>query len=279
MPQPQSLNIDPNDAAAAAEEEAAFASVQSDGEEQAAPVREQPTEGAPAAGTEDEQQPAASAAPAAPEVVDPPWKAELSALREANEKNLREVYGKLGGEVGNLRKQLQQSRRPAGKVTIPETGFKRLGEEFPELSKSLREDLEEVLSSGLVVEGPEAPDLTEKFESYTKETLSQVDQRVEERLLRRDHKDWKDVVSSDDFKSWVTTVLPEAEAKMLDDSWDADFISTKLTEFKTWKASKQAQTTSRAQRLEQAIAPSRGAPAAQVEDDSEEAAFLAGFNG
>lgn len=276
MPNPQDLNIDPNDPEAQAAEAAAFNAVADEGDAEQEPAgREQPPEEPPEGETPEG---AGKQQPENPEPVAEPWKAELSALQEHSEKNIRQVYGKLG-EVGHLLKQLQQSRNPT-KVALPEDALKRVTEEFPELAKSLREDLQEVLNGGLVFESPATtPDFTEQFKTQRDQTLSEVDKRVEQRLLRRDHRDWEQVVQSEDFKGWVTNVLPQAQAAQLNDSWDADFISEKLTEFKSWKAAKQSQADKRKTRLEQAIAPSRGLSGRPVEDDSEEAAFIAGFNG
>jgi hypothetical protein len=204
---------------------------------------------------------------------------ELEILREATAADIRKVFGKLG-EVGSIVQELRKPRQ-AGPVKLPEGSFKRMTEEFPEMTKYLQDDLAEVLSQlGGAPAAIDADTITQALNPRFEETLSEVDKRVERRLLRRDHPDWDKVTKSPEFADWKAKVLPPEEAAVLDESWDADFIGGKLTDFKAWKAAKEAKAAERQQRLDAAITPTHGRREVPLEEPADvEDAFLEGFNG
>ena len=208
-------------------------------------------------------------------------KAELARFSEfkANvEARLQQAFGKVG-DINSLVRQLQQSRQANGKPLKLDGGLKRLSAEFPELAKFLQEDLTEVFQGFTGAAGPSSEEIGVLLAPRFQETLSEVDQRVERRLLKRDHPDWERVVASQDFARWKADVLAPDQATALDESWDADFIGTKLTEFKTWQQARHAKHQERQRRLEEAITPAGSRKDARQEELTEEEAFLAGFNG
>ena len=164
---------------------------------------------------------------------------------------------------------------------MPAGGLKRMAAEFPEMAKFLQEDLAEVLGQiGGAPAAPTSEDLGALLAPRFEETLSEVDMRVEKRLLKRDHPDWEKVVKLPEFADWKSKVLPPEQAAELDDSWDADVIGTRLSEFKSWRATKEQKQAARREQLEDAITPASGRrdKSGSVPLDEEEA-FLAGFAG
>lgn len=236
---------------------------------------------APAAATTSEEAPETSPAepetPPAPALTAEQVQQELAALRDTTATELRKLFGKLG-EVGGSIQELRKTRQ-AGPVKLPEGGLKRMAAEFPEMAKYLQDDLADVLSQ--LGQGPAATDpdeLGQMLQPRFEETLSEVDKRVERRLLKRDHPDWETVVHSEDFKEWKKT-LPPKEAAELDESWDADFIGSKITAHKLYLKEKAEKAAAKERRLEDAIVPtnSRRPPPAASQDIEE--AFEEGFYG
>lgn len=203
---------------------------------------------------------------------------KLTAFRSNVEARLQQAFGKVG-DINSLVRQLQQTRQASSKPLKLDGGLKRLSAEFPELAKFLQEDLTEVFQGFNGVAGPSSEELGAIMAPRFQETLSEVDQRVERRLLKRDHPDWESVVASRDFAQWKSDVLAPDQATVLDESWDADFIGAKLTEFKAWQEARQAKHKERQRRLEDAITPAASRKDARQEELTEEEAFIAGFNG
>ena len=203
---------------------------------------------------------------------------KLSEFRTNVEARLQQAFGKVG-DINSLVRQLQQSRQSGGKPLKLDGGLKRLSAEFPELAKFLQDDLSEVFQGFTGASGPSSEEIGVLLAPRFQETLSEVDQRVERRLLKRDHPDWEKVVGSPEFAQWKTDVLAPEQATALDNSWDADFIGSRLTEFKTWQQARRVKQQERQRRLEEAITPASSRKDARQEELSEEEAFLAGFNG
>jgi hypothetical protein len=215
------------------------------------------------------------------EVEKPLTRAEFQAMADraaSLEAQLTKVHDKAFGKIGELQQRIEQIRT-AGTGLSPKAK-ERLSEEFPELAEMLFD------GAGEVAPPVATPDFDQIVESKVLSRQEKLQQDLERRLLTRDHRDWEQVVQADDFKGWVTN-LPADEQTRLSTSWDADFISEKLTEFKSWKsernktaevdASKAAEKT---KRLEAALQP-KGVPRGQssYDDDDEEAAMARGFSG
>lgn len=219
--------------------------------------------------------------PEQPPAVDlPKLLAEIEGLRafkDQVEARMGQVFGKFG-EVQRTIQQLQQARSSGG---LKLEGLKRTAEEFPEMAKFLQEDLAEAFAgfTGSPATAPTSEEFGALLAPRLEEALSEVDKRVERRLLKREHADWEQVVASKDFADWKSGVLPPQEAAALDDSWDADFIGERLKAFKTWKAAKDARLQDRRKVLEDAIVPNPNRRETNRTEASEEEALLDGFYG
>lgn len=186
---------------------------------------------------------------------------------------LRKAFGRLGEVNGEI-----QQLRQRGGVKLSADKLKRLSAEYPELADALAEDLSGALEAG----APSGPAFdVNGFSNAVEQRLSaqqqQMNQEIEKRLLTRAHRDWLDVVKSNDFQLWATQVLPKEESTKLAETWDADFISDKLTEFKEFRDKSAKTQQSKQKRLEAAVAPRGGAPTQAIQ--SEEEAFAKAFKG
>lgn len=155
-------------------------------------------------------------------------------------KNFDRVFGKIG-EISQKLAELQNMRAQA--TSLSPKARERLRDEFPELETLLFDDdsKEESTPKGNT---PERVDQLPPQSEQTIENKLSAEQLVERRLLKRDHPDWEQVVYSPDFVRWVDT-LPAAEKEQLRSSWDADYVSQKLTEFKAAKTSANEESESK----------------------------------
>lgn len=194
---------------------------------------------------------------------------EVDTLAERIEKS----FGKFG-ELNRTIQQLQQ-QRSGGQLSA--ASLKRLSEEFPEMAEMLASDLNEALS-GTGGAGQPAFD-PDQFDQVLSARVADIkiglEREMEKRLLKREHRDWETVVTSDDFKLWRANVLPAEESERLGNSWDSEFIADKLTEFKAWKGKAAASKENKQKRLEAAVTPRGDAGGPPTLNDDE--AFLAGF--
>lgn len=181
-------------------------------------------------------------------------KAAMEAREAENQRKLDRVFGK----IGDLQQKIDTARTAYSGIS-PKARERLLSADFPELAEMLFEGVEQ------------APEPVYQAHAETQAPAVDLERKLERRLLSRDHKDWEQVVTSPEFATWKDTVLPFAESQTLNDSWDADFVSGKIAQFKAWNAANAAKTVSTKNRLESAITP-RGIPGASshADDDSEE---------
>lgn len=194
---------------------------------------------------------------------------------------VEKAFGKVG-ELNRTILELQKNRGNGAGLSVGQ--LKRLSGEYPELAELLASDLSEAFSNT----GGGSPGQQfdpSMIEQPLADKVKEVERNFEKRLLRKEHKDWEETVTSDDFKLWGTNVLPREEWLQLNASWDSEFIAEKLTEFKAWKQQATAQSESQTntqreqkqKRLEAAVTPTSGrtnGPNIQSEDD----AFASGFS-
>lgn len=218
-------------------------------------------------------------------VPEQPQESLIAGLTEEQVKNLLlkagqvdELSGQLRkafGRMGEFNNEIQQLRQRGG-VKLSADKFKRLGEQYPELAEALAEDLSGALeapSSGPAFDINGFSNAVEQRLSAQQATLNQ---EIEKRLLTRAHRDWADVVRSNDFQLWAANVLPKEDSTKLAETWDADFISDKLDEFKSFREQSTKTQQSKQKRLEAAVAPKGGAPTQAIQ--TEEEAFAKAFN-
>lgn len=198
--------------------------------------------------------------------------ADLLAVIEEQKTAQARLHDKVFGKMGELQQKIEAMRTTAHGISSK--ARERLKADFPELAEMLFEDAPEPQQ----IAAPTAAQIP----AATAQPAEDVERKFERRLLTRDHRDWEQVVSGQDFATWKDTVLKPEDAAALDESWDADFISGKITEFKNWQAAEAKKSSDRQakqQRLDDAIIP-RGLPragAASPGDDDEEAAMLAAY--
>jgi len=184
----------------------------------------------------------------------------------------QKLRDRLFGKVGELQQRIDSIRANA---SLSPKARERLQNDFPELAEMLFDPADaHVVQQPAPKQAPEQP------------AAEDISRSFELRLLKRDHPDWSTVVQSEEFVSWRDTVLPPETSSELQSSWDADFISGKLNEFKEWRkqlTQKQQQTqqqaNNRQNRLDLAVAPQGipRTPATSYSEDDEEAAMVKAF--
>lgn len=188
---------------------------------------------------------------------------------------IEKAFGK-HGEAMRAIQQLQQ--RQTGGVQLNASALKRLSSEFPEMAEMLASDLSEALAgqSGGASQPSYDPDLIEQhLQGRVADVRAGLEQDMEKRLLKREHRDWETVVTSDDFKLWKDNVLNQEDSQKLGASWDSDFISEKLDEFKAWRNKSSVSKENKQKRLEAAVTPRGGSGQPSTIQSEEEAMFSA----
>lgn len=221
-------------------------------------------------------------------------KQEETLLAGLNEEQIKNLFNKVGtvdelngriekvfsklGEFNRTIGELKQHAQSSSGVKLSADKLKRLSSEFPEMAQMIAEDLSEALQGA---GGSQAPAFDpSQVDQLVSDRLSAVEKKIneemEKRWLKRQHRDWESVVQSDDFNLWKDNVLPKDEADQLNGSWDADYISEKLTDFKSWRDKAKQSKETKQKRLEAAIAP-KGEAAGHGSAMDEEAAMAAAF--
>lgn len=209
--------------------------------------------------------------------------AELKAKLEGVESlkdSLKQLGDKVFGKVGNLEQQirtLQTAQEAAGKLSPKARD--RLSEEYPEFAKLLFGDEEQIAEKIDTNVSEAQPDQTTRKPEETPEKI------IERRLLKRDHPNWEKDVGSPEFEEWFSAQPVEAQQNFTN-SWDADYISEKLTEFKDWNKTRQTpppadnkpDETLKRDRLLANINPRGGTRIRGSDLDDEEQAMVRGFN-
>ena len=190
---------------------------------------------------------------------------DLKAMFEAERLENQKARDKLFGKIGDLQQRLETARTKTSGISPK--ARERLTADFPELAEMLfdgdptDEPVFQAPAPQQVAPGPEV----------------EQTQTLERRFLTRDHRDWETIVVSPEFDAW-TANLPQSDQHTLNSTWDADFVSAKITEYKAWQSSKQAAAVKKQDRLDAAVIP-RGVPRDSIahDTDDEEAAMLKAF--
>lgn len=225
-------------------------------------------EAAPAAETPPQEEP-----PEEPQVVFAGLTEDQlrSVILKANEvDSLKEQIQKAFGKHGEVMREIGNLKARGSGVKVNREKFARLNEEFPEVAEMLFEGLE----SGIEAAGGASQQVdVSQIEARVRDELVRAN---ETRLLQFAHRDWNDVVKSDEFSLWRKNVLNAEDNKQLDESWDAIFIADKLSEFKAWRDKSAKTQESKQKRLEAAVLP-RGEATRPSTIQTEEEAMLAAF--
>lgn len=194
---------------------------------------------------------------------------EVAVLRAkaAEVDRLRETTSKLSGSLGAMRQAIDNLKnQPKG---VSSSALRKLADYFPELADTFNEEAKGAEKQS----GAPAVDVDAVVEEKLTARLQEQKQAVEAKLLSVMHPDWKAVVPSDEFGKWKAS-LDEQTRQSLDESWDAEFIGQKISEFKDWKKQTAASVQTKQRRLEAAITP-RGSVATTAKTDED--AFYEGF--
>lgn len=203
--------------------------------------------------------------------------AAVATLESRHKAELQRLNDKVFGTVGELKQRIESIKGVAHELSPK--AKERLNANFPELAAMLFDETPTPEPEKKV----EVPAPVVDVDKVVKETVDNTAKSFERKLLSRDHKDWEQVVTSSEFAAWKSTQLTPEESTELDDTWDADLVSERITEFKNWQA-EQAKAAEAArlkaeeekknqEKLEAAITP-RGNPrtvTAKDEDDEESA--------
>lgn len=228
-----------------------------------------------AAGFEDDEDkqtptPAAEATPPAAEEKkdEPPQPAPKYA--QITEDQLNELMAKasqfdesrrqidtLAGHIGGVKQVVESLKQQRKSLSAGQ--LKRVAAEFPELAEALQSDLSEM--GGASVDPAE---IDKRVESVVESRMAAKAVEFETKILRFYHRDWDQVVVSNDFLAWKAQ-LPEAERTKLDSSNDGEYIASHLTAFKAAQAAKKEAadkaaaaskaSDNRQKRLEAAVPP------------------------
>lgn len=227
---------------------------------------------------------------------------QAAALVPQLQQELARTRDTTAGKIGSLKQTLDAVQAAAAKGQAPTVRqLKRLEAEFPELAQLLREDLADqedgagapgahgdpsgdAAASGQPGAAPaNTPPADPLSDPRVQHELRQQAQQVVDTI----HPDWKDLARTDEFRTWRTTLPPQAQ-HLLATSWRADVMVPAFNDFKAWRANQAAQAQAAAaaaatankqrdKRLEHAMPATTGRPTGTNAVD-EDAAFLSGFN-
>lgn len=203
--------------------------------------------------------------------------AHIPALQKAID-TTNGTYGARLAEQQRVIEELKQQRQAISSISPGK--LSRMAKEFPEIAEMLEADLSEVS-----IQGNQAFDPTPlQREILTlREEMVQKERNLEIKALNRQHPDWKEVAAFESlqdgsvrwanpqFGQWVNS-QPADVQQNIREGWDADYISSRLSEFKA--ATKPKAAAKKA--LDIAVLPRGlgGVVRADSEDD-EEAAYRA----
>lgn len=198
--------------------------------------------------------------------------AKLPALEDMTSSEIRKVYGKIG-EINQAVQKLQGAGAKSGGVKITADRLKRISEEFgEEFAQNLADDLNDVLGGAEVASNSQQNNVD--FEARVADVRQELSRDMQRQLLRMKHKDAFDIAKTDEFKVWLQTQSEEDQFK-LNNSWEAIYFDDKLTEFKSWKESKNSGAQQRKENLQRAITPKKVQAAAKPQAMTEEDGFYA----
>jgi hypothetical protein len=200
---------------------------------------------------------------------------KIEELETMTTAEIRKLHGKFG-DINRTLQELQKGNAAKPGVRLAAAKLTRLQENFPELAEMLAEDLNDSAELG----GSPSVDVealvNQQVDEKVKAAREEMEQRMQMNLLKIQHRDCFEIPKSDEWKVWLQT-LPADEQEKIGDSWDADYLGSKLTEFKSWRDTKHQGSQQRKARLERAITPKGVAQAVKPAVMTEEDGFAAAF--
>lgn len=212
------------------------------------------------------------------EVELPLTRAELKALEQQAaqriadlESKLNKVHDKAFGKLGELQQRISAVRGLSPKAR------EKLNELDSELAEILFGD-SDATDAAPAAQQPDGIVHTDLLEQARLER--EEDRRnFQRQLLSRDHKDWTEIVQDQSFLKW-TGSLPVDEQTALQSSWDADFVSSKISEFKAWRTAEEEKAKKKElgkKRLAAAVMPKGNSLKPEYNIEDEESAMESGF--
>ena len=200
----------------------------------------------------------------------------IEEVRATQEKSFGTAFGKLG-DVERRLKALSEGT-PVAEISQEEIDTLR-ADGFEPLANALEKirGIRSIAVGGAVDES--------KVEELVQQRIAPAIQRMELRLLSKEHPDWKEIDADPAFPAWVRSKGDEFVQKLAaaSNAYDSETISQAMTEFKAHRTAQaatrqrqEANANARRSRFDAAVTP-RGtgtAPPANPDDE-----FDAGFNG
>ena len=218
--------------------------------------------------------------------------ASVDELKAGLDKKVDTAFGKIG-EINRLIASLQQST-PAGEaISLNDDDLAELSSEFPEIAAMTAKGLNRVLSR-LKGTGGTSPDIESIVQQRLAPVMEALPTRVEamvsEKLLAKEHGDWRAIVGKPDekteYRAWLST-QPAEYQQTVSETYDSVVIGESLTRFKAEQAKAQAAAeearkkaeaaNQRKSRFEAAATP-RGMPGNTPLESDETAGFRAAFS-
>lgn len=218
--------------------------------------------------------------------------AAVDELKAGLDKKVDTAFGKIG-EINRLIASLQQST-PAGEaISLNDDDLAELSSEFPEIAAMTAKGLNRVLSR-LKGTGGTSPDIESIVQQRLAPVMEALPTRVEamvsEKLLAKEHGDWRAIVGKADekteYRAWLST-QPAEYQQTVSETYDSVVIGESLTRFKAEQAKAQAAAeearkkteaaNQRKSRFEAAATP-RGMPGNTPLESDETAGFRAAFS-
>ena len=237
------------------------------------------------AAPEEGKTPAAPAEDSDPVLLDGLRRSELHRLlsNAAEVETLKRMVDKAHGNVGDLKRQLQQLQQqpPAAKpqaAALPEN-MQAFEQDYPEIAQYVR-----AMAAGRPTEPVLQAEPASAAQAAQPEQPEQPGQQahdplaIEMAVMDRMHQGWRETLRSDEFGTWLgSRELPVQQAFAV--AQTADEMGAVLTQFQQWSAARAAAAEANAkgqQRLRAAVTPAGSAQrpqAALTEQEAFEAAF------
>lgn len=193
---------------------------------------------------------------------------ELLGLRDQAQKQFGTAFGKIGG-IERVLKELNTGSQ----VEISQEDIDALKDDFPPLAAALEKVRNLRALPGASVD-------PEQIEALVEQRVAPRLQRMELRMLAKDHPDWQQVDQDPAFKVWVALQPDEFKQALVQasQSYDSEVVSDAMTKFKQSRrtaAPAPDPASARRSRMSAAVTPRGvgGNSAPNATDD-----LMAGFN-
>lgn len=207
---------------------------------------------------------------------------QLKALlaKAAQVDDLEKQIAKAHGKIGEFNRTLQeyQAREVKPAATTEQLGDgpsdSELESDYPDIAKladiRARKIVDEAMKARPAETGAPAAEVASEIANVRRET--------QEEIMGVLHgKDWRDVITSTDYKTWLAT-QPEEIQKRATETPRATELSEVISSFKSWKDGGVRNQNSSRSRLEAGLTPKGVSSGKQQVGPTEHDEFRAGFN-